>query len=146
MNGLVLCLFSAESVDACRRRGSKDHPCCQLPPSPGVSRSSRWPVPPGRATTGSQRSGVGQPLGPRGRDCPREALMPRTSSSPQSSENRGTPSPLASRKFSKSWAVRYTTRTVTTRRARGAPGRKERLKEFRDSLAARPFPCLSMLG
>ena len=40
----------------------------------------------------------------------------------------------------------YNPGAVVTRRARGAPGRKEKLKGFRDSLAARPFPCLSMLG
>ena len=103
---------------------SSPPPCVLIEPMAGAARVSYDKVSEKRSrpTTWPSRKRLPE----------REAHIPRMSSSPQNSENRGAPCPLALRRFSKSWAVRYTTPTPTTRRARGAPGR--------------PFPCLSMLG
>ena len=69
----MLCLFSAESVDTFRRRGSKDHPCSQLPPvcpdrahgMGSIRTHGPWPVPPGRATGFAQERPGCPPRRPR---------------------------------------------------------------------------------
>ena len=137
------CLFSAESVDTFRRRGSKDHPCSQLPPvcpdrahgMGSIRTHGPWPVPPGRAT-GFARERPGCP--------PRRPLHKVLRSvvhhlhRHQGNSRRAGLYNAMGLYTAQPSSSRISFATLTKRYAGGAPGRKERLKEFRDSVLPGP--------